>query len=551
MQELAGKRVGNYDVKERLGAGGMAVVYRAVQQPLGREVALKALMPSLVQDQAFLQRFELEAKTLARLDHPNILPIYDFGVIGEVVFITMPMIRGGTLREVLDRGPLDGSTTWRYLREVGLGLQYAHDAGIIHRDLKPNNVLLHPDGRAVLADFGLARSANEDTRLTTAGFALGTPGYMAPEQVLGQDLDRRVDIYAMGVMTFEMMTGQMPFGGTTPIEIAIATVNQPVPSACAINHNLPDELDVVLRQAMAKDPALRPATVNELIALLGKVPQRRSAVVAAVAPSAVAVAAPPRPVTPAPAPAVTPPPIAPPPPAVIPPSQPIPSSEEPAAGPTITLLEQLGLPRLTPRGKAIAGWYFESAVHSAREAAGAKWIGIANSTGLGAFVGADPAADQAFEDGVEALGAVTTVFEAVFAADSAVRLRDWGRRTTERALAARPTVAREQAAIKLVPGRRRLALLLKGYHESLDDMRGEHAHAWREVDASRYWCAHYRNPYALGRKREDKSCHFWIASYEGMLRWAGLANDWLVDEVECGCVTGTGDCVFAVRAAKP
>ena len=195
----------------------------------------------------------------------------------------MPMIRGGTLREVLDRGPLDGSTTWRYLREVGLGLQYAHDAGIIHRDLKPNNVLLHPDGRAVLADFGLARSANEDTRLTTAGFALGTPGYMAPEQVLGQDLDHRVDIYAMGVMTFEMMTGAMPFGGTTPIEIAIATVNQPVPSACAINHNLPDELDQVLARAMAKDPANRPASVNELIAMLGKVPQRRSRVTPAVA----------------------------------------------------------------------------------------------------------------------------------------------------------------------------------------------------------------------------------------------------------------------------
>src|SRR5436309_9889346 len=162
MQDLSGKRVANYEIKERLGAGGMAVVYRAVQQPLNREIALKAFVPALVQDQGFLQRFELEAKTLARLEHPNILPIYDFGIAGDVVFITMPLIRGGTLREVLDRGPLDGATAWRYLREVGLGLQYAHDAGIIHRDLKPNNVLLHPDGRAVLADFGLARSAHED-----------------------------------------------------------------------------------------------------------------------------------------------------------------------------------------------------------------------------------------------------------------------------------------------------------------------------------------------------------------------------------------------------
>jgi hypothetical protein len=526
MQELAGKRVGNYEIKERLGAGGMAVVYRAVQHPLNREVALKALMPALVQDPGFLQRFELEARTLARLEHPNILPIYDFGVAGDVVFITMPLIRGGTLREVLDRGPLDGATAWRYLREVGFGLQYAHDAGIIHRDLKPNNVLLHPDGRAVLADFGLARSAHEDTRLTTAGFALGTPGYMAPEQVLGQDLDRRVDIYAMGVMTFEMMTGRMPFEGATPVEIAIATVNQPVPSAASINAMLPDELDAVLARAMAKQPADRPASVAELIAMLGKVPQRRSAALPALVagPGQVAVAD-------------------------LPPSQPIPATleEEPPAGATITLLESLGVARLKPNGKAIAGWYFEAAIHAAREAAGPKWIGIASSTGLGDFVSADPRADTAFPDGVEALGAITTLYEAVFAAEATVRLRDWGRRTTERALAARPNAARDQNAIKLLPSRRRLGTLLKGYLESLDDARGEHAHSFREVDSARFWTAHYRNPLALGRKRAEKSCHFWIACYESMLRWAGLANDWLVDEVECGCVTGAGDCVFAIR----
>ena len=533
MQDLAGRKVGNYEIKERLGAGGMAVVYRAVQQPLSREVALKALMPALVEDQGFQQRFELEARTLARLEHPNILPIYDFGVAGEVVFITMPLIRGGTLRDVLDRGPLDGATTWRYLREVGLGLQYAHDAGIIHRDLKPNNVLLHPDGRAVLADFGLARSAHEDIRLTTAGFALGTPGYMAPEQVLGQELDRRVDIYAMGVMTFEMMTGRMPFEGANPVEVAIATVNQPVPSACALNPILPDELDAVLGRAMAKRAADRPSSVNELIAMLGKVPQRRSVPVAAAA-VAVAVAAP------APTPAPT------------PPSQSIPVRDEaPGAGATIALLESLGLPRLMPSGAAVAGWYFEAAIHSAREAAGPKWIGIATSSGLGQFVSEDPPAAQPFADGVEAFGAMTTLFEAVFGADATARLRDWGRRTTERALAARPNVARDQSAIKLVPGRRRLGILLKGYLDSLDEMRGAHAHAFREVDAARFWTAHYRNPFALGRTRTEKACHFWIACYESMLRWAGLANDWLVDEIECGCVTGTGDCVFAIKSTKP
>ncbi len=441
-------------------------------------------------------------------------------VTNEVVFLTMPLVRGGTLREVLNRGPLDGSTTWRYLREVGLGLQYAHEAGIIHRDLKPNNVLLHSDGRAVLADFGLARSANQDTRLTTAGFALGTPGYMAPEQVLGQDLDHRVDIYAMGVMTFEMMTGQMPFGGASAVEIAIATVNQPAPSACAINPALPDELDAVLIQALAKEPGDRPSSIRELIAMLGKVPQRRSRVTPAVA-----APAPPTPTRP-------------------PASAPVAVAVAGVASPAVTTLEQMGLPRLEPTSKTCAPWYFESVMHSAREVAGAAWLRIAQSTKLGS-----PRAMEEARD-LTVLPAIATAFEETLAGESTAKLREWGRRTTERALAARPSSANEQRALKLVPGRRRLGLLLKAYIESLDDMRGEPAHAWREVDANRYWAVHYQNPYALGRRRAEKACHFWIASYEAMLRWAGLANDWLVDEIECGSVTGSGDCVFAIRSIK-
>ena len=158
----------------------MAVVYRAVQQPLGREVALKALSPELFQDEGFVKRFEAEAKTLAKLDHPNILTIYDFEMTEGVAYLTMPLIRGGTLRDIMKRGPLDTLTAWRYLREIGDGLQHAHDAGIVHRDLKPTNVLIHADGRALLADFGLARGAGQPTHLTTIGLAIGTPGYMAP-----------------------------------------------------------------------------------------------------------------------------------------------------------------------------------------------------------------------------------------------------------------------------------------------------------------------------------------------------------------------------------
>ncbi len=258
MKDLTGTRVGSYEIVERLGGGGMAVVYRAVQQPLGREVALKALSPELFQDDGFVKRFEAEAKTLAKLDHPNILPIYDFELADGMAYLTMPLIRGGTLRDVLNRGPLDTLSAWRYLREIGDGLQHAHDAGIVHRDLKPTNVLIHSDGRAMLADFGLARGAGQPTHLTTVGLAIGTPGYMAPEQVMGHDVDRRADIYAMGVLTFEMLTGRLPFIGANRMEVAYATVNAPIPSAAKLNAVLPDELDVLLAKVLAKDPAQRP-----------------------------------------------------------------------------------------------------------------------------------------------------------------------------------------------------------------------------------------------------------------------------------------------------
>ena len=277
MRDLTGRRLGRYEIQGPLGEGGMAVVYRAVQQPLGREVALKVLSPALVEEPGFLKRFENEARTLARLDHPNILAIYDFDEVDGVVYLAMPFIKGGTLRDLLDGGRLDTLTAWRYLRETGDALQHAHQAGIVHRDLKPSNILIHHgDRRALLADFGLARGGVPEQHLTAVGVTVGTPGYMAPEQVMGHDLDERADIYAMGVLTFEMLTGRMPFVGSTPMEVAIATISQPVPSATALNPDLPDELDRLLEKVLAKDAAQRPPTVEILVRELGRLPQRRA-----------------------------------------------------------------------------------------------------------------------------------------------------------------------------------------------------------------------------------------------------------------------------------
>jgi serine/threonine protein kinase len=565
MKDLTGTRLGNYDIVERLGGGGMAVVYRAVQEPLGREVALKALSSELFQDDGFVKRFETEAKTLAKLDHPNILPIYDFEVIDGSAFLTMPLIRGGTLRDVLNRGPMDTLSAWRYLREIGDGLQHAHDAGIVHRDLKPTNVLIHADGRAMLADFGLARGAGQPTHLTTIGLAIGTPGYMAPEQVMGHDVDRRADIYAMGVLCFEMLTGRLPYVGSNRMEVAYATVNTPIPSAVKINPNLPDELDVLLTKVLAKDPAQRPQTVKELLAQMARLPQRRAAPPAVAAVSVTPIATPspspaggvavlPKPAvsangpdttsirviaTPAPG-------AAPPPPMLHGSPPPTPTS---AGGSTIRTLELMGVRPARARGRFILNSHFSNVVHVARDVTGDRWPEVAYSAGLVQYIEQDAPNDDQLASPVESLSRLNEAFETIYGPESEDMIRAWGRRATERWLAeGRHGLG---GARRFVPGRqRKLANVVKNFTEAMDSVRGEHTHAWLQVDEHQFWLVNFSNMFALGRIKTVKSCHMWTSSIETILRWAGLANDWYVEEVECGSVTGTFDCAFAIRASE-
>ncbi len=457
----------------------MAVVYRAVQQPLGREVALKALSPELFQDEGFVKRFEAEAKTLAKLDHPNILTIYDFEMTEGVAYLTMPLIRGGTLRDFMKRGPLDTLTAWRYLREIGDGLQHAHDAGIVHRDLKPTNVLIHSDGRALLADFGLARGAGQPTHLTTIGLAIGTPGYMAPEQVMGHDVDRRADIYAMGALTFEMLTGRLPYVGANRMEVAYSTVNSPIPSAVALNPNLPDELDQLLSRVLAKDPNQRPQTVRELLGLMAKLPQRRPSAGATVPPAAAAasasVLAASVPLTPAPP---TPPAMAPvgvaatasappgvPPIQTLPPMQrvipptmhgspppPTPSSGSGSSS-AVRTLELMGVRPARARGRFILNSYLANAVRSAREVTHDRWHELAYTAGFAQYLDKEPADDEQLGTPVDYLSRLNEAFEVVYGAEGEDTIRAWGRRMTERWLAdGRHGLGGMR---RLVPGRQR------------------------------------------------------------------------------------------------
>ena len=556
MKDLTGTRIGQYEIVERLGGGGMAVVYRAVQQPLGREVALKALSSELFQDDGFVKRFETEAKTLAKLDHPNILPIYDFEVIDGTAFLTMPLIRGGTLRDILNRGALDPLTAWRYLREIGDGLQHAHDAGIVHRDLKPTNVLIHQDGRAMLADFGLARGAGQPTHLTTIGLAIGTPGYMAPEQVMGHDVDRRADIYAMGVLTFEMLTGKLPFSGSNRMEVAYATVNGPIPSAVKINANLPDELDALLGKVLAKDPAQRPQTIPDLLAQMARLPQRRTRPPgAATAPPAVAaamaggVAVAPRPFMQAgpdtasmrtiPS---TPP--APPPPMLHGSPPPTPTASATSA---IRTLELMGVRPARARGRFILNSHFSNLVHVARDVTGDRWPEVAYASGLVQYVEQDPPHDDQLSSPVESLSRLNEAFETIYGPEAEDQIRAWARRATERWLAEGKHGLGGQR--RFMQGRQRKLLgIVKSFTEAMDNVRGEHTHSWLQVDEHQFWLVNFSNMFALGRIKTVKSCYMWTSTIETILRWGGLANDWYVEEVECGSVTGTFDCAFAIRS---
>jgi serine/threonine-protein kinase len=548
VKDLTGTRVGQYEIVERLGGGGMAVVYRAVQQPLGREVALKALSSELFQDDGFVKRFETEAKTLAKLDHPNILPIYDFEMNDGIAYLTMPLIRGGTLRDVLNRGPLDTLTAWRYLREIGDGLQHAHDAGIVHRDLKPTNVLIHADGRAMLADFGLARGAGQPTHLTTIGLAIGTPGYMAPEQVMGHDVDKRADIYAMGVLTFEMLTGRLPFIGSNRMEVAYSTVNAPIPSAVKLNAALPDELDLLLAKILAKDPAARPQTVRELLSQMARLPQRRQTAAAAVAGQGGVATAPGRPTA-----TVEPPTAASMKVIAAAPPRPLQGSPIPTptgvGGSAIRTLELMGIKASRARGRFILNSYVSNLVHVARSVTGDRWPELAYAAGLVQYVEQDPPHDDQLSSPVEALSRLNEAFETVYGPEAEDTIRSWGRRVTERWLAeGRHGMGGPR---RLVPGRqRKLASLVKSFTEAMDNVRGEHTHAWLQVDEHQFWLVNFSNMFALGRIKTVKSCHIWVTTIETILRWAGLANDWYVEEVECGCVSGTFDCVFAIRSVE-
>lgn len=259
---LIGQQLGKYKIVSMIGHGGMASVYKAYQQDLGRHVAVKVLPPHPGRDQQFTERFQLEARTVARLQHPHILPLHDYGAQDDILYLVMALVETGSLSDRLRRGAMPARDVERLLVQLASALDYAHRQGVIHRDIKPDNILIDGEGFPLLADFGIAKMVQEEGGLTVSGSLLGTPAYMSPEQGQGLAAGPRSDIYSLGVVVYEMLTGKHPYTAETPMQIVMKHLTEMPPLVQEYISGLPLTVDEVMRCVLAKQPENRYPTAT-------------------------------------------------------------------------------------------------------------------------------------------------------------------------------------------------------------------------------------------------------------------------------------------------
>jgi eukaryotic-like serine/threonine-protein kinase len=257
-------KIGKYQIRGELGRGGMATVYEAWDPTFDRKVALKVLPDELLHDGTFRQRFEREAKTIAALEHPAIVPVYEYGEADKKVYLAMRYMGGGSLADKLRAGRMTAPAIARIYDRVAPALDLAHGKGVTHRDLKPGNILFDDNGEPYVSDFGIAKLAMGTNTELTHGGVIGTPSYMSPEQARGERLDGRSDIYAMGVMLFQMLAGSLPYLSETPTGLMMKHILDPIPRLESVAPGMSGAWQAVIDRAMAKNPADRYANMASL-----------------------------------------------------------------------------------------------------------------------------------------------------------------------------------------------------------------------------------------------------------------------------------------------
>lgn len=265
LNALVGRSLGQFRIVERIGSGGMATVFKAYQPTLDRYVAVKVLPAYHARDPIFVKRFVQEARSVAKLQHANIVPIHEFGEQDNITYIVMEYVDGGTLKDRLKQRPVTVLEAVDFVIQAAEGLGCAHGHGIVHRDVKPANMLLRKDGHLLLSDFGIAKILEGTTNLTRAGTGIGTPQYMSPEQGTGQPVDRRSDIYSLGIVLFHALAGRVPFTADSPISITVKHLNDPLPIEILHAKGVPQSIEQVVVKMTAKAPADRYQTTDALI----------------------------------------------------------------------------------------------------------------------------------------------------------------------------------------------------------------------------------------------------------------------------------------------
>jgi serine/threonine-protein kinase len=495
-------------------------VYRATARG-GTEWAVKVIDAELEPEASLWERIRREAGLLSNVEHPDILPIHEAGRSDALTFAASPLMRARSLQDLMVAGSLDNELTWRILTQIADALDRVHYRGLVFRVLKPANILVDDSNKVHLVEFGLASRRVGPLAMSTPTYQLGAPQYLAPEQVEGREPDWRSDIYAMAVLVFELLT-HTPLYGPGPLsETLKATLLAPVPSALSRRPDLPQGVDRVLGRAMAKNPRDRHRSVWELLDELVNLPEERplTAASAVLLPSAPA---------PEPLPELDP--------ATVGPAAPPPDS-------AVAFLRRVGVPPLEGRQQMILNSYFAAMMRHGKAVCELRWPDVLSAAGLEKYFYDDPPDDDGRQAPVEAISRLAEAFEVVFGQSSPDLMRRWGRATTDNWIRSRHM----RSIRRLGSGAQKVESTLQALTQNLDRVRGERLHAWRQMDKSQFWLVHCDNLMVVGRRKAVKSCHFWTAAVESTLRWGGLANDWVADEVECGCVTGTFDCVFSIR----